>query len=354
MERIQKTVFISYRRTDIFKALAVFQYLTQHGYDVFFDFDGIGSGDFERIIIENIKARAHFLVVLTPSALERCGEPADWLRREIETAIQTKRNIIPLMFDGFDFGTSSIANQLTGKLVTLKSYNALPVVAAYFTEAMSRLGEKYLNVRLETVLHPASRTAQDTAKAQRAAANATLVKQGKLIAEEEQGRIEEEKNWARREKESRRLESETQRKAEKERLRQQEREWSEEETKLKTQDQIEGHRASVRQAALEQSEGSKDDSQGAVTTTKPAFFLRIEDIFSITGRGTVVTGVVKSGTCQVGQEVAILKNGIQLRRSVVLGIEKFRKLIDTAETGDNVGILLRDVVKPGMVVISRI
>ena len=71
-----------------------------------------------------------------------------------------------------------------------------------------------------------------------------------------------------------------------------------------------------------------------------------------------MTGVVKSGTCQVGQEVAILKNGIQLRRSVVLGIEKFRKLIDTAETGDNVGILLRDVVKeelkPGMVVISRI
>jgi TIR domain len=187
MERIEKTVFISYRRKDIFHALSVFQHLTHHGYDVFFDFDGIGSGDFERIILENIKARAHFLVLLTPSALERCSEPADWLRREIETAIQTKRNIIPLMFDGFDFGKSSIASQLTGKLATLKNYNALPIVAAYFTAAMSRLREQYLNVPLETVLHPASRAAQDTAKAQRAAAiDATLIKQDELIAEEEQ------------------------------------------------------------------------------------------------------------------------------------------------------------------------
>src|SRR5262245_56589140 len=197
MKRIEKTVFISYRRTDIYKALAVFQYLTQHGYDVFFDYDGIGSGDFEGIILENIKARGHFLVLLTPSALERCSEPADWLRREIETAIETKRNIIPLMLDGFDFSTSSIANQITDKLATLKSYNALPVVAAYFTEAMSRLREKYLNVPLEMVLHPASRPAQDAAKAQQVSAiTAPMVKQDELIAEEDRRRIEEERNQA--------------------------------------------------------------------------------------------------------------------------------------------------------------
>src|SRR5215831_11494640 len=112
MGRVEKTVFISYRRTNAAWATAVFQHLTHHGYDVFFDFTGIGSGDFVRIIIENIKARAHFLVLLTPSALERCSEPADWLRREIETAIETERNIIPLIFDGFDFSTPSIANQL--------------------------------------------------------------------------------------------------------------------------------------------------------------------------------------------------------------------------------------------------
>ncbi len=87
MERIEKTVFISYRRTNIPWVLNIFQNLTHHGYDVFFDFNGIASGDFERVILGNITARAHFLVLLTPSALERCGEPADWLRREIETAL---------------------------------------------------------------------------------------------------------------------------------------------------------------------------------------------------------------------------------------------------------------------------
>ena len=70
----------------------------------------------KRVILGNITARAHFLVLLTPSALERCGEPADWLRREIETALESERNIVPLMLEGFDFGTPTIARQLTGTL----------------------------------------------------------------------------------------------------------------------------------------------------------------------------------------------------------------------------------------------
>jgi TIR domain-containing protein len=101
MKGIEKTVFISYRRKNAPWALAIFQDLTHHGYDVFFDYHGIASGDFERVILGNIKARAHFLVVLTPSALERCDEPADWLRREIETALDIQRNIVPLMLEGF-------------------------------------------------------------------------------------------------------------------------------------------------------------------------------------------------------------------------------------------------------------
>jgi hypothetical protein len=104
MERIEKTVFLSYRRTNIPWALAIFQSLTLHGYDVFFDYNGIASGDFERVILGNITARAHFLILLTPSALERCEEPTDWLRREIETALANQRNIVPLMLEGFDFG----------------------------------------------------------------------------------------------------------------------------------------------------------------------------------------------------------------------------------------------------------
>jgi hypothetical protein len=97
-------------------ALLIFRDLTQHGYDVFFDYTGIGSGDFERVIIENIIARAQFLVLLTPTALDRCDDPADLLRREIETALANQRNIVPLMLEGFDFGTPKIASQLTGTL----------------------------------------------------------------------------------------------------------------------------------------------------------------------------------------------------------------------------------------------
>src|SRR3954451_19886919 len=96
MARIEKTVFISYRRADRWPALAVFKDLTQHGYDVFVDYDGIASGDFERAIVDNILARAHFLVLLTPHALERCEDATDWLRREIETAVESKRNVVPL------------------------------------------------------------------------------------------------------------------------------------------------------------------------------------------------------------------------------------------------------------------
>jgi hypothetical protein len=75
MARIEKTVFISYRRKDISWALAVYQYLTSRKYDVFFDYTSIPSGDFEQIIVSNIRARAHFVLILTPTALDRCNEP---------------------------------------------------------------------------------------------------------------------------------------------------------------------------------------------------------------------------------------------------------------------------------------
>lgn len=160
MGRIEKTVFISYRRTSVPWALAIFQNLTHHGYDVFFDYNGIASGDFERVILGNIKARAHFLVLLTPSSLERCGTPGDWLRREIEAALNMQRNVVPLMLEGFDFGTPEIASQLTGTLAALKHYNALPIPVAYFEESMDRLRNRYLNVPLDAVLHPISQYAQ--------------------------------------------------------------------------------------------------------------------------------------------------------------------------------------------------
>jgi elongation factor Tu len=94
-------------------------------------------------------------------------------------------------------------------------------------------------------------------------------------------------------------------------------------------------------------------------TDKP-FLMPIEDVFSITGRGTVATGRVERGTLHVSDEVEIIGIHEETRKVVVTGIEMFRKLLDDAQAGDNIGALLRGVqrtdiergqclVKPGSV-----
>src|ERR1700691_4160358 len=185
MQQIEKTVFLSYRRTNFPWALNIFQNLTHHGYDVFFDYIGLGSRDFEPVILENITARAHFMVLLTPSALENCDDPADWLRREIETALTNKRNIVPLMLDGFQFDSPRIANQLTGTLAALKHYNAVSIPPEYFMEAMEKLRSQFLRVPLASVLHPGSRLAQRAAaEKQVAAAAAPAFREEELTAQQ--------------------------------------------------------------------------------------------------------------------------------------------------------------------------
>ncbi len=148
----QKTVFISYRRTNVYTARAVYQYLVAHNYDVFLDSESIDSGAFDRVILNQIAARAHFVVILTPSAIERCLQVGDWLRREIEHAIDLKRNIVPMMFEGFRF--EDVQRYLTGKLALLQAYNAINVPSDYFDEAMSRLTSRFLEKPLDMVLHP--------------------------------------------------------------------------------------------------------------------------------------------------------------------------------------------------------
>ena len=73
------------------------------------------------------------------------------------------------------------------------------------------------------------------------------------------------------------------------------------------------------------------------------FLMPVEDVFSITGRGTVATGRVERGVLKVGEEVEIIGLTEEKRKVVVTGLEMFRKLLDEAETGDNVGALLRGV-----------
>jgi formylglycine-generating enzyme required for sulfatase activity len=174
MARIEKSVFISYRRADVYTALAVYQDLTNKGFDVFFDYTSIASGDFEQIIVGNIKARAHFVLILTPTALDRCSEPDDWLRREIETAIDERRNIIPLFFKGFEFGTPSVSEKLTGNLKDLPRYNGLNVHEDYFHAAMDRLSGQFLNIPLDTLLHPISYKVQKVVEEEQVAVNEAL------------------------------------------------------------------------------------------------------------------------------------------------------------------------------------
>ena len=84
------------------------------------------------------------------------------------------------------------------------------------------------------------------------------------------------------------------------------------------------------------------------------FLMPVEDVFSITGRGTVATGRIETGVIKVGEEVQIIGLGAEGKKSVVTGVEMFRKLLDQGEAGDNVGLLLRgidkDEIKRGMVI----
>ncbi|MCK4661937.1 MAG: elongation factor Tu [Bacteroidales bacterium] len=75
------------------------------------------------------------------------------------------------------------------------------------------------------------------------------------------------------------------------------------------------------------------------------FLMPVEDVFSITGRGTVATGRIETGIINSGEEVNLIGLGAQGRKTVVTGVEMFRKILDRGEAGDNVGLLLRGVDK---------
>ena len=80
-----------------------------------------------------------------------------------------------------------------------------------------------------------------------------------------------------------------------------------------------------------------------VRETEKPFLMPVEDVFTITGRGTVATGRVERGTLNLNDEVEIIGIHEDVRKTVVTGIEMFRKLLDSAEAGDNIGALLRGV-----------
>jgi len=84
------------------------------------------------------------------------------------------------------------------------------------------------------------------------------------------------------------------------------------------------------------------------------FLMPVEDVFSITGRGTVATGRIETGVVNTGDEMQLVGLGAEGKKTVVTGVEMFRKILDRGEAGDNVGLLLRGVdkkeIKRGMVI----
>jgi len=86
------------------------------------------------------------------------------------------------------------------------------------------------------------------------------------------------------------------------------------------------------------------------------FLMPIEDVFSITGRGTVATGRIETGVINTGNPVEIIGMGAEKLKSVVTGVEMFRKILDRGEAGDNAGLLLRgidkDEIRRGMVIVA--
>ncbi|MBC7812927.1 MAG: tetratricopeptide repeat protein [Burkholderiales bacterium] len=138
-----QSVFISYRRSvSSFIARAVFMDLRAHDYDVFMDVETIDAGEFRTVILNQIAARAHFLLILTPGTLDRVNEPGDWLRTEIEHALSLQRNIVPLLVNNFDFKDTEPF--LTGELSRLSGINALEVPHSYFDAAMERMRTRFL------------------------------------------------------------------------------------------------------------------------------------------------------------------------------------------------------------------
>jgi TIR domain-containing protein len=139
----QKRVFISYRRQLSWQlAQLVHQNLVEHRFDAFMDYKNLDRGEFDRKILNEIKTRPHFIVVLEPGSLDGIGDRGDWLRREIAYALAEGRNFVPVTASGFKFSRKL---SLPPDVARLPSFNAVAVEQPeLFDAAMERLRTKFL------------------------------------------------------------------------------------------------------------------------------------------------------------------------------------------------------------------
>jgi hypothetical protein len=136
-------VFISYRRAvSEVTARLIESHLPKHVYDVFYDIDSIDGGQFKPILFNEIAARQFFILIVDKGTLERCSDPEDILRREIEYALELNKTVIPVLVNNLSFG--DLEPYLPDKLQELKRWQAIPFVNYYFHAFMLKLRERYL------------------------------------------------------------------------------------------------------------------------------------------------------------------------------------------------------------------
>ena len=183
MENSEKSVFISYRSTNFYTALAVYQGLSQHGFDVFMRFER--GKELRELSTAEVKRCAHFLAIISPSALEAYQEDGHFLRDEVALALESGRNVIPLVMEGFDSSSPSVQKAISGKLSKLKEFSALRLYSEYFSAGLERLRERCMNIplKLEGPELPAA-VKEASQKEKEAAASAPPVQMKELVTEE--------------------------------------------------------------------------------------------------------------------------------------------------------------------------
>lgn len=136
----QYDIFISYRRSSYDTANLIATRLKAAGYSVFFDMEALRSGKFNEQLFGVIDNCKDFLVVLPPNALDRCVNEDDWVRLEVCRAMVNKKNIVPVMLNGFTW-----PNPMPTGMKELCDYQALTATSTeYFDMAMERLQQRYL------------------------------------------------------------------------------------------------------------------------------------------------------------------------------------------------------------------
>jgi len=136
-----KDIFISYRREGgEHLALLIYHQLRHDGYSVFLDVESLRKGKFDEALFERIREARDFILILPPRGLDRCTNPEDWVRQEIEFALQEKKNIIPIMMEGFE----NWPEDLPETMAPVRVFNGLRNHQGYFGDMIRKLEKGFL------------------------------------------------------------------------------------------------------------------------------------------------------------------------------------------------------------------